>query len=36
MKRESNILKGYSSKGEYTEIGIFIATANKGGINYEV
>lgn len=28
--------KGYSSKGEYTETGIFIATANKGGINYEI
>jgi ubiquinone/menaquinone biosynthesis C-methylase UbiE len=28
--------KGYSSKGEYTETGIFIATANKGGLNYEI
>ena len=28
--------KGYSSKGEYTETGIFIATANKGGVNYEI
>jgi len=27
--------KGYSSKGEYTETGIFIAVANKGGLNYE-
>ncbi|MGK0467722.1 class I SAM-dependent methyltransferase [Clostridium sp.] len=28
--------KGYSSKGEYTETGIFIATANKGGLTYEI
>ena len=28
--------KGYSSIGEYTETGIFIAVANKGGINYEI
>ena len=28
--------KGYSSTGEYTEAGIFIATANKGGVNYEI
>ena len=28
--------KGYSSKGEYTETGIFIAVANKGGLNYEI
>ncbi|MBU3111098.1 class I SAM-dependent methyltransferase [Clostridium lacusfryxellense] len=28
--------KGYSSKGEFTETGIFIAVANKGGINYEI
>jgi ubiquinone/menaquinone biosynthesis C-methylase UbiE len=28
--------KGYSSKGEYTETGIFILVANKGGINYEI
>ncbi|MCB2294849.1 class I SAM-dependent methyltransferase [Clostridium algoriphilum] len=28
--------KGYSSKGEYTETGIFIAVANKGGLTYEI
>jgi ubiquinone/menaquinone biosynthesis C-methylase UbiE len=28
--------KGYSNKGEYTETGIFIAVANKGGLNYEI
>jgi hypothetical protein len=28
--------KGYSSKGEYTETGIFISVANKGGIDYEI
>ncbi|MBU3142477.1 class I SAM-dependent methyltransferase [Clostridium sp. CF012] len=28
--------KGYSSKGEFTETGIFIAVANKGGLNYEI
>ena len=28
--------KGYSSKGEFTQTGIFIAVANKGGINYEI
>lgn len=28
--------KGYSSKGEYTETGIFIAAARKGGLNYEI
>jgi hypothetical protein len=28
--------KGYSSKGEYTQTGIFIATANKGGLTYEI
>jgi len=28
--------KGYSSMGEYTQTGIFIAVANKGGINYEI
>lgn len=28
--------KGYSSKGEYTETGIFIAAASKGGLNYEI
>lgn len=28
--------KGYSSKGEYTETGIFIAKANKGGRDYEI
>lgn len=28
--------KGYSSKGEYTETGIFIAVANKGGLSYEI
>ncbi|MGH4051213.1 MAG: class I SAM-dependent methyltransferase [Clostridium sp.] len=28
--------KGYSSKGEFTQTGIFIAVANKGGVDYEI
>ena len=28
--------KGYSSKGEFTQTGIFIAVANKGGLNYQI
>jgi len=28
--------KGYSSKGEFTQTGIFIAVANKGGLDYEI
>ncbi|MBU3100535.1 class I SAM-dependent methyltransferase [Clostridium estertheticum] len=30
------LCKGYSSKGEFTQTGIFIAVANKGGLNSEV
>jgi len=30
------LCKGYSSKGEFTQTGIFIAVANKGGLNSEI
>ncbi|MBU3161046.1 methyltransferase domain-containing protein [Clostridium frigoris] len=30
------LCKGYSSKGEFTQTGIFIVAANKGGLNSEI